>query len=381
MKYSGNMSDKHLHIVSFDVPFPANYGGVIDVFYKLKALKKAGVRVHLHCFKYGRENARVLEDLCEVVHYYPRKSGIASAMSVKPYIVQSRRSELLMSNLLYDEYPIIFEGLHTCRYLSDPRLKHRKKIYRESNIEHHYYFHLFKAEKKIFRKLYHLAESLKLRLYQKKLKHADLMLAVSQSDTEYLKKHFPKNNIEYLPSFHPNEKFLVLPGKGGYAFYHGKLSVTENYKAAEFLIEKVFAGFDKKLVIAGMDPPTHLKLLIEKHPNIELIENPDDEKMFDLIRNAHVNVLVTFQATGLKLKLLNTLYNGRFCLVNPEMVQGTGLETLCEIAENADGLKAKLDELFGKQFNMSDIRDREILLQENYSNRKNARKLIGLIFG
>ena len=375
------MSDKHLHIVSFDVPFPANYGGVIDVFYKLKALKKAGVRVHLHCFQYGRKRTQVLEDLCEVVHYYPRKSGIASALSVKPYIVQSRRSELLMSNLLNDEYPIIFEGLHTCLYLSDPRLKHRKKIYRESNIEHHYYFHLFKAEKQIFRKLYHLAESLKLRLYQKKLKYADLMLAVSQSDTEYLKKHFPKNNIEYLPSFHPNEKFLVLPGKGRYAFYHGKLSVTENYKAAEFLIEKVFAGFDKKLVIAGMEPPTHLKTLIEKHQNVELIENPDDEKMFGLIRNAHVNVLVTFQATGLKLKLLNTLYNGRFCLVNPEMVQGTGLETLCEIAKNADGLKTKLDGLFGKQFNLSDIREREILLRENYSNRKNCVKLIGLVFG
>ena len=25
-------SDIHLHIVSFDIPYPANYGGVIDVF-------------------------------------------------------------------------------------------------------------------------------------------------------------------------------------------------------------------------------------------------------------------------------------------------------------------------------------------------------------
>lgn len=375
------MSDKHLHIVSFDVPYPANYGGVIDVFYKLKVLKKAGVRVHLHCFKYGRENALVLEGLCEAVNYYPRKAGLASALSVKPYIVQSRRSEELMANLLNDGYPILFEGLHTCRYLADPRIKHRKKIYRESNIEHHYYYHLFKAEKQIFRKLYHLTESLKLWFYQKTLKHADLMLAVSKSDTEYLKMHFPKNNVEYLPSFHPNEEFLVLPGKGSYAFYHGKLSVTENYKAAEFLIEKVFAGLDKKLIIAGMDPPNHLKVLIEKHPNVELIESPDDEKMFGLIRNAHVNVLVTFQATGLKLKLLNTLYNGRFCLVNPEMVQGTGLAPLCEIAENADGLKIKLDGLFGKQFNLSDIREREILLRQNYSNGKNIERLIGLVFG
>ena len=48
--------DKHLHIISFDVPWPADYGGVIDVFYKVKALHDIGVKVHLHCFTYGRQS-------------------------------------------------------------------------------------------------------------------------------------------------------------------------------------------------------------------------------------------------------------------------------------------------------------------------------------
>ena len=251
MKYYRNMPDKHLHIISFDVPWPPNYGGVIDVYYKLVALKNRGIRIHLHCFQYGREESEILEGLCESVHYYPRKSGILSELSVKPYIVQSRKSELLMANLLNDNYPILFEGLHTCYYLDDPRLKGRKKIYRESNIEHHYYYHLFKAEKDIFRKFFHLSESVKLRFFQKILNHAELMLTISQTDTEYLKKHFPNNNIEYLPSFHPNETFSILPGKGEYALYHGKLSVTENLKAAEFLIKKVFADLDKKLIVSS----------------------------------------------------------------------------------------------------------------------------------
>jgi len=38
------MSDLHIHIISFDIPFPANYGGVIDVFYKAKALTDSGVK-------------------------------------------------------------------------------------------------------------------------------------------------------------------------------------------------------------------------------------------------------------------------------------------------------------------------------------------------
>ena len=31
---------KEIHIITFDIPYPANYGGVIDVFYKIKALKE-----------------------------------------------------------------------------------------------------------------------------------------------------------------------------------------------------------------------------------------------------------------------------------------------------------------------------------------------------
>jgi hypothetical protein len=48
---------KHLHIISFNVPYPLIMAGVIDVFYRIKALHDAGVKIHLHCFQYGREVA------------------------------------------------------------------------------------------------------------------------------------------------------------------------------------------------------------------------------------------------------------------------------------------------------------------------------------
>ena len=41
MKSIAIMTENHLHIISFDVPYPANYGGVIDVFYRVKALTEA----------------------------------------------------------------------------------------------------------------------------------------------------------------------------------------------------------------------------------------------------------------------------------------------------------------------------------------------------
>jgi len=130
------LPNKHLHIISFDVPYPPNYGGVIDVFYKIKSLNELGIKVHLHCFEYGRAEARVLESICEKVHYYKRSMQKRYLFNPLPFVVVSRTSEKLSQNLLRDKHPILFEGLHCCFLLNDNRLNDRLKIARSHNIEH-----------------------------------------------------------------------------------------------------------------------------------------------------------------------------------------------------------------------------------------------------
>ena len=375
------MSEKHIHIISFDIPYPPNYGGVIDVFYKLKTLHRLGIKIHLHCYEYpGRNRSDELSKYCEEVFYYPRKTGILSALSLKPYIVSSRRSEQLVSNLLKDRHPILFEGLHSCYYISDPRLAGRMKIYRESNIEHRYYFNLFKVDPNLRNKLYFLFASIKLRAYQKVLRHADLMLVVSRHDTEYLQEKFPGNSVVHLPSFHANEEVTSPEGRGDYALYHGNIEVPENEFAAKFLVNEVFTRTTVPLVVAGMKPREAFRKLVEGNPNVRLVANPSDEEMFSLIRHAHVNILVTFQATGLKLKLLNTLYKGRFCLVNEAMITGTGLAPLCEKGNSAPELRAKLEMLFSREYDKNENERRRKVLREHYDNLVNGERLIELIF-
>ena len=138
---------KHLHVISFDVPYPANYGGVIDIYYKLVALAEAGVKVHLHCYQYGRAESAMLKGVC---HY---RENTTSGRCLKiPYTTRSHTSWLLetqrplIENLLKDDHPILFEGLHSTYYLADSRLKKRYKVVRTHNIEHHYYKHLEKVE-------------------------------------------------------------------------------------------------------------------------------------------------------------------------------------------------------------------------------------------
>ena len=39
-----------LHVIALNIPYPPNYGGVIDIYYKLLALHRLGVRLILHCY-------------------------------------------------------------------------------------------------------------------------------------------------------------------------------------------------------------------------------------------------------------------------------------------------------------------------------------------
>ncbi len=363
-----------LHIISFDVPYPANYGGVIDVFYKLKQLHKAGLKITLHCFEYGKGEQKELNKYCEKVYYYKRGKSVFHQASRLPYIVKTRTSQQLVKNLLLDVAPILFEGLHTCGILASQHLTTRLKIYRESNIEHEYYMHLAKAEKNIIKQAYYRTESKKLKRFESILSHADKMLVVSKADTDYLKRKFPKSDISYLPSFHPYENNESQTGKGDYILYHGNLGIAENALGARFLITQVFSKITHKVKIAGLKPMNDLKELVGRYEHIELIENPEDEVLQGLIKNAHINCLYTHQGTGLKLKLLNALFAGRFCLVNDMMLIGTGLEPACEIRNEPAQFIERINELMSLDFSSEQIESRRDMLKP-FDVRENAKRI------
>ncbi len=374
------MSDLHLHIISFDIPYPANYGGVIDVFFKAKALAEKGVKVHLHCFQYGKKPDKVLSDTFHKVYYYKRDISKKHLFKSIPYIVSSRVSDELIATLKKDNYTILMEGLHTSALLEDESVHSgRKMIVRPHNIEHEYYQNLAKVESDIFKKYYFYNEAVKLRRYENILSKADYLLAISKNDESYFKKHF--KNVVFIPAFHPFKTVNCKTGKGNYVLYHGNLSVAENSNAVKFLINHVFDDLNIPLKIAGLNPPKALINMINNghEGDIELISNPDDTTLDDLIKNAQINVSITAQKTGLKLKLLNTLYNGRHCLVNEKMLSGSKLDELCIIANDHATMKRKIKNLFDREFDESIIEERRQKLTSIYNNGHNVDRLIELI--
>jgi hypothetical protein len=368
---------RKLHIVAFDIPYPPDYGGVIDVFYKIKSLSEAGVKILLHCFQYGRVKSPELEKYCEQVFYYQRGKGIRFFFNKLPYIVATRNSKKLLANLKSVEAPILFEGLHTCFFLNHPGLDGYKKIVRTHNVEHDYYHHLALEEESIFKRFYFSREAKKLKRFESVLKYADLIIPISPSDQQYFKKIHPHTVL--LTAFSSFEGVTSKPGKGHYFLFHGNLSVGENKKAVDFLLDEVFNGSEIPLVVAGKNPSEELLKRAGKMENVSLVANPSFETMSDLIEQAQGCILPTFQATGLKLKLLNSLFSGRFCITNSTMVNNTGLEDLCIIADSAEDMIETLKFYFDKYFKEEEIQERKLVLETEFSNKSKTKRLLNLI--
>lgn len=367
------MKNWHLNIISLDVPYPANYGGVIDIFYKIKALENLGVKVHLHCFEYGRGEQVELERYCSSVTYYKRNTGLRANVSYLPYIINSRQHIDLLANLNSNQFPILLEGLHTTFWYLKGALKGREILLRSHNVEHDYYQFLAKQTSNLLKKLFFKKEAFLLKRVFRHLPKSTSIAAISVPDTEAISKQYP--NTIWLPPFHPNEKLSIRYGKGEYLLYHGNLSVEENIRAALFLVE-AFGGTELSVVFAGRNPSQALKIALGKFENLSLVENPEAAEMNGLIRAAHIILLPTFQPTGIKLKLLDSLYKGRFCLANSTMVEGTLLDGLCTVIDSNWYAEAK--KIMKKDFTQEMGEERTVQLNKYYSNERNAVRILEL---
>ena len=374
--------EKHLHIISFTVPYPVNYGGVYDLFYKLPALQAQGVFIHLHCFENGQGEQPELNKYCASVHYYKRNEGHKAISNTLPYIVSSRNNELLLQQLLKDDYPVFMEGIHATYLLNDERFSKRKCFVRVHNVEYQYYRDLSKSSSSPLKKMYYWMESRLLYAYEKKIAKKAVFWGVTEKDDEVYRKILGCNSIEHLSLYLPPDWTVRgSEGMGNYCLYHGDLSIDANEKAAIWLLKKVFNQLKVPFVIAGKNPSEKLAKLAHQNDYSCLVANPSEKEMQDIIAKAHINVLPSYTHTGIKLKLVNALFNGRHCVVNKATVDGSGLEPACYTGANANAFREIIAQLYHQPFTAEEIELRKRLLAGMFNNEANARKQVGWIWG
>jgi glycosyltransferase involved in cell wall biosynthesis len=367
---------KELHIVCLDCPSPPDYGGAIDMFYRIKALHDLGNQIHLHYFSYNdRQPNDELLKYCMSVNAYKRTKGGESFFSRLPYIVSSRINQNLINNLNKDKLPVLLEGVHTTGIMS--RLNAgRKIVVRLHNDEHEYYRQLSVSTRNLLKKFYYIRESRLLKKYQHSLPGDCIYACITEKDTAAFRNEYGLAHVFFLPPFTPFNTINSEEGMGDYCLYHGNLSVAENEKAALWLIKEVFSRIKTKLVIAGKGPSIKLRKTIRRQDHISLVADPDEDTMNGLVQKAHINVLPSFSTTGSKLKLMHALLAGRHCLVNEKMASGTGLEAACHTGTHPGAFASIILQLMHQPFTGEEIMLRKKLVLPMLNNRSNTLQLM-----
>lgn len=361
------MSAQKIQIIAFNNPYPANFGGAIDMFYKVKAFHKLDVKVYLHIFYDERNDVSGIENFCEEIYLYKRDKGLLKHFSLKPFSTNSRKNKELIKRLKASEVPILIESLRSCSILISEKFSQKVAI-RNHNIEHNYSFGLSKSENNIIQKIAQYIEGVKQKRFENILNKADVLFNISNHEQTYFKDKYNPESV-FLPVFQGYETIKSKSGFGKYALYHGDLTTADNLKSALFLI-RVFKGMDIPFVIAGSGLPSVIQSQIKDIDSISYVQIKDYNHLQKLIENAHINALYSFQESGTKLKVFTALFNGRHCILNKNMVDDKAILNCCEVAETEIEYRNKVKKLFKKEFKITDDRKQALLKYNDVENAK-----------
>jgi len=347
------------------------------MYYKIRALAALGKRIILHYFDYRKgRGVNGLESCCQEIHAYPRKPFWQALPIARPFIVSSRVHTTLLRRLEADDHPILLEGIHCAGLI--PHLKNPGRVVlRVHNDEARYYRQLAGSTQQLPRKLYFLQEAKLLHRFQLRMDRRVKLALLSQSDLQAFRDAYHFVQVHFIPCFIPWKDIRGADGKGWYCLYHGNMEVAENEAAAAWLIETVFHSISIPLVIAGRGISARLKKKAAGISNIRFIENPPMDELSALIRDAHIHVLPSRNRTGVKLKLLHALFEGRFCLTNTAGVAGSGLEAAVTVADEPQDFKTAVETLWETGFDEA-VREKRKALLGAYDTKLNAARLSAL---
>ena len=363
------MQKKELHIVSFENPFPPDFGGVIDVYYKVQALHSLGFTIYLHCYYEDRsEVSAELKAITEKVYLYKKNKNPLFVFSKYPLPVVCRFDKALIGNIKKHDAPILFEGLHSTMVLRKASFD-TKKYLRLHNIESNFYAGMSRSETNLVKKIVYYFVSKKYLDYQKTIPDFDHTFALSKYEFDEAKKMTEK--CTYVPVFHGNEVNAELSEFGKYAFYHGDLRLSDNKRAAQFLIEVFKEIPDYSLIIASSNGRQLIESKAKGLSNVKFVEIENEKHLDELFANAHINAMLSFQESGTKLKVINSLFKSRFCLVNRNMIDDADVLSLCEIAETKQEFIDKINQLKARPYLENEARRRVLTIVLN--DKENAR--------
>lgn len=366
---------KEIHLVCFRLPYPPDSGGVMDSFFRIKALSDLGVRIHLHVFVYGvKSDISELNNYCVSVHTYKRNFWRILRYPLLPVIVSSRMDTELLRNLNKDRLPVLFDGLHTTGWIQ--HFHDRSVFLRAHNVESEYYTSLVPFSKGINR-IYLQWESYRLKQYEKSHLNAfTRIFTISESDKVAHEKLGGK--CTSIPIFHGYDQVDISLSCKDFLLYQGDLSLPVNQNALIEVLDRNQIPAELPLIVAGKNGGRAFEEKLAQFPNLQRKVNVTTGEMRSLVKEARMVIVPSLHTSGMKQKLFPPLYLGHWIIASPENSTFTDLDKLLELVP-VNSFRETILAYWHRKFGQEEIDNRRPLLEGEFSDSYKAKSLISYL--
>jgi hypothetical protein len=370
--------DKKILIVSPYYPYPANFGGTVDILRRIQLLKKNGYSITL----IATVKVSPLVDEIEYVKQFvddviiiKRKKAFISIMSFSPFQVSSR-SKLKKCGLSEEYEYLIMESEYVANILRNKSLNAKKIVLRMHNNESKYNFELFKSSYPSIISLHYLIESVKFKFFSDSVyKKVNRIACISEFECKSLQLN-SYNNAFFSPTVIDITSFKNRRLENKCVIYVGALFMPNNIEGLSWYIKNVHGYLKKysdyRFIIIGS---THgskneyrIHQLCNNDSQIDFFFNVENLDYYYNQSSIFINPMLN--GAGVKIKSINAIIEGLPLVTTKKGIEGTGLKDHEHvlIADDALHFKENIELLFSDaNLGVNLTNNAQKFLLQNYS--------------
>lgn len=374
------MKNKNLVILSPEAVYPANTGGRIVIFNKLKYLSALGYQVTLFCIvdseKEGILQKIYLNKLGIKSYFYNRQKrkvqNLFNALRL-PFAVASRENKQLQKDLstliqkhkvdLIDiEFPQMAVNILKIKLI---KKYHIKIILNQHNIEYKTMRNIGLTFKNILKRTIFLFDANRLHSFENKLYSLDIIDAytfLSSNDLQVFKLEYPNLKVPCKVFGIGAEKHEILNENSNNknVIIVGKMSYQPNIEGVLWFVKEVWPIVKRdspssKLYIVGKDPVESLTNIKDK----SIVVTGTVDSVTPYYENSKVVAIPIFSGGGVKTKLIEAASYGMPIVTTPSGVLGT------DFSNNEQVIITKSNKVFARNIVAALNKDKNMIQLAN----------------
>lgn len=320
-----------------ELPYPANSGGRIYTWERLKQLKHNNI--YLFALKNRDEKVELdeLNKICCKVNIYERKGRYFNSLLnlLKPYPVVSRFN----SNMYRDINNLINEKKIDLIIIDIPEVilncpfdNNIPKVLTQHNIEYKVFKNISQNSQNILKKIIYNIESIKMKKFEDKLYKSGIINAytfISEDEMNEFQKIYTNTKSVCIPQGYDIKVKDVNKKDNKKIVFTGKMDYEPNVQAVKWFVKDIFPIIQaevpqSKFYIVGKAPTEEVTKLSNKN----IIVTGEVKDVQSYLQDANLCVIPLLSGGGVKIKLFEAIGNGNIVVSTSKGIEGTKFKNM-----------------------------------------------------